>query len=98
MSWIRLSSATSPHDDHRGVWQTYNHLLGPNEGSNVLARSGKFITFVTSGLAAAFAAFVAVAFNAPGPVVGIVAAAGGLYPLLTVLMLGMRQYRQIRGR
>ncbi len=66
--------------------------------SNVLARSGKFITFVTSGLAAAFAAFVAVAFNAPGPAVGIVAAAGGLYPLLTVLMLGMRQYRQIRGR
>ena len=81
---------TSPHDDHRGVWQTYNHRLGPNEMSNVLAWSGTFIPFVTSGLAAAFAAFVAVACNAPGPVVGIVAAAGGLYPLLTVLMLGMR--------
>src|SRR5215467_9399218 len=89
---------TSPHDDHEGVWQTYNHLLGPNQTSNVLASSGTFITFVTSGLAGAFAALVAVAFNAPGPVVAVVTAAAGLSFLVIFLMLGWRQYRRIRGR
>jgi len=88
----------SPHDDFEGVWQTYNHLTGPNQLSNVLASSGTFITVVTSGLAGAFAALVAVAFNAPGPVVGVVTAAGGLSFLGIALMLGMRQYKRIRGR
>jgi len=89
---------TSPHDDHEGVWQTYNHLLGPNQTSNVLASSGTFITFVTSGLAGAFAALVAVAFNAPGLIVGVVTAAGGLSFLAIQLVLGMRHYKRIRGR
>ena len=89
---------TSRHDDHKGVWQTYNHLVGPNQISNVLASSGTFITFVTSGLTAAFAALIAVAFNAPGPIVGGAAAAGGLSFLATALVLGMWQYRRIRGR
>lgn len=89
---------TSRHDDHKGVWQTYNHLVGPNQISNVLASSGTFITFVTSGLTAAFAALIAVAFNAPGPIVGVAAAAGGLSFLATALVLGMWQYRRIRGR
>jgi len=89
---------TSPHDDHEGVWQTYNHLLGPNQTSNVVASSGTFITFVTSGLAGAFAALVAVAFNAPGLIVGVVTAAGGLSFLAIQLVLGMRHYKRIRGR
>ena len=89
---------TSPHDDHEGVWQTYNHLVGANQLPNVLASSGTFITFVTSGLAGAFAALVAVALSAPGPVVAVVTAAAGLSFLVFFLMLGWRQYRRIRGR
>jgi Ca2+/Na+ antiporter len=103
-AYLELDSAieryfvTSPHDDDKGVWQTYNHLVGQNQLPNVLASSGTFITVVTSGLAAAFAALVAAAFNAPGPIVGVVAAASGLSFLATALMLGMRRYKRIRGR
>jgi hypothetical protein len=39
---------TSAHDDDKGVWQTYNPLLGPHQMRNVLASRGTFITFVTS--------------------------------------------------
>lgn len=95
---IQRYLVTSPHDDHEGVWQTYNHLLGPNQVSNVLASSGTFITFVTAGLAGAFAALVALAFNAPGPIVGVVSAGGGLSFLGIQLMLGMRQYNRVKGR
>ena len=89
---------TSAHDDDKGVWQTYNHLIGPNQTPNVLASSGTFITFVTSGLAGAFAGIVAVAFNASGPIVAVVTAAAGLSFLGMFLMLGRRQYRRIRTR
>jgi hypothetical protein len=89
---------TSAHDDHKSVWKTYNHLFGPHQLSNVLASSGTFITFVTAILAGAFAALVAVALSAPGPIVGIVGAAGALcYPAISVL-LGMGQYRRIVQR
>jgi hypothetical protein len=89
---------TSAHDDSQGVWQTYNHLFGPHQLSNLLASSGTFITFVTSGLAGAFAALVAVAFSAPGPIVAAVGAGCGLsFPVISVL-LGMRQNRRIVGR
>jgi hypothetical protein len=87
---------TSAHDDDKGVWQTYNHLMGPHQMSNWLASSGSFITFVTAGLAGAFAAGVAVAFNAPGAIVGVVAAVTGLaYPVMTML-LGMRMFRGLQ--
>jgi hypothetical protein len=39
---IQRYLVTSPHDDHKGVWQTYNPLVGPNQVSNVLASSGTF--------------------------------------------------------
>jgi hypothetical protein len=87
---------TSAHDDDKGVWQTYNHLMGPHQMSNWLASSGSFITFVTAGLAGAFAAGVAVAFNAPGAIVGVAAAVTGLaYPVMTML-LGMRMFRGLQ--
>jgi hypothetical protein len=83
---------TSAHDDEKSVWQTYNPLMGPHRISNWLASSGSFITLVTAGLAGAFAAGVAVAFNAPGAIVGVAAAATGLaYPVMT-LLLGMRMF------
>src|SRR5579859_1836493 len=65
---------TGAHDDSKSVWQTYNFLYGPHQLSNVLASSGTFITFVTAGLAGAFAALAGVAFGAPGPIVGLVGA------------------------
>ena len=89
---------TSAHDDDRGVWQTYNHLAGPRAILQPLASSGTFITFVTSGLAGAFGALVAVALNAPGLLVGIVAAACGLFFLGISVTLGMRQYQGLRRR
>ncbi len=87
---------TSAHDDDQGVWQTYNHLVGAHMLPNLLASGGTFITFVTSGLTGAFGALVAVALNAPGPIVGVVAAACGLSFLAAAALLGMRKYRRIR--
>ena len=87
---------TSAHDDTDGVWQTYNPLVGPHQLSNVLASAGTFILFVTSGLAAAFAAVVGVAVGLPGPIIGVVAAAAFLAFLATTVLLGMRQYKSIK--
>lgn len=89
---------TSAHDDSKGIWQTYNHLVGPNQMSNVLASSGTFITFVTSGLAGAFAATVAASLGAPGWVVGTAGAAGGLAFLVTSVLLGFRSFRRTTRR
>lgn len=89
---------TSAHDDSKSVWQTYNHLVGPHQLSNLLASSGTFITFATSALAGSFAALVAVAFSAPGPIVGVVGAAVGLAYLVIMFLLGTRQYRRIMQR
>ncbi len=93
-----LILVTSPHDDHEGVWKTYNSLVCPNQLRKMLASSGTFITFVTSGLAGAVAALVAVALNAPGPVVAVVTAGAGLSFVVIFLMLRWRQYRRITGR
>ena len=87
---------TSAHDDDKGVWQTYNHLVGPRAILQPLASSGAFLTFLNSGLMGAFAALVALAFNAPGPLVGIVAAACGLCFFGVSIALGRRQYQRIR--
>ena len=89
---------TSAHDDDTGVWQTYNHLAGPRAILQPLASSGTFIIFLNSGLTGAFAALVAVALNAPGPLVGLVAAACGLSFIGLSVALGMRQYQRIRRR
>ncbi|TMD82937.1 MAG: hypothetical protein E6I74_06580 [Chloroflexi bacterium] len=89
---------TSAHDDSRGVWQTYNHLAGPRAILQPLASSGTFITFVSAGLAGAFGALVAVALNAPGPVVGVVAAACGVAYAGISVMLGLRQVRRLGRR
>src|SRR4029453_7787890 len=35
---------TSAPDDHPGIWQTYNHLLGPNPIWQPFASTGAFIT------------------------------------------------------
>jgi len=56
-------------DDNRGIWQTYNPLMGPNL-MQPLASSAAFIVLVNSGLSGVFAALVAVALDAPGPLVG----------------------------
>jgi hypothetical protein len=87
---------TSAHDDTDGVWQTYNPLVGPHQLSNVLASAGTFILFVTSGLAAAFAALVAGAFNAPGPLIGVVAAVAGLAFMAITVLNGYLQYKSIK--
>jgi hypothetical protein len=57
---------TSAHDDDPGIWQTYNHLMGPNPIWQPFASSTTFITLVNSGLTGVFAALVAVALDAPG--------------------------------
>lgn len=87
---------TSAHDDDKSVWQTYNPLMGPHQTRNVLASGATFITFVTSGLAAAFAALVAVALNAPVAITGVVAAACGLAFLTGAMLLAWRRYSGIR--
>src|SRR5918995_3763708 len=80
---------TSAHDDDRGIWQTYNPLMGPNP-TPALASSAAFILLVNSGLSGVFAALVAVALDAPGPLVAVVAAACGLAFLGISLTLVLR--------
>ena len=88
---------TSAHDDDRGIWQTYNPLMGPNP-TPALASSAAFILLVNSGLSGVFAALVAVALDAPGPLVGVVAAACGLAFLGISLTLVLRQYQRMQRR
>jgi hypothetical protein len=89
---------TSAHDDDRGLWQTYNPLVGPHQMSNVLASSGTFITVVTSGITGAFVALIAVALGAPGGVVGVVGVAAGMAFLVGSVLLGSRSFRRLTGR
>ncbi len=85
---------TSPHDDSAGIWQTYNHLVGPNLRSNVLASSGMFITFVNCGLLGAFFALVAIAFGAP---IAVVAAAAAFAAVsFAVLSWGLYRWNDIK--
>jgi hypothetical protein len=86
---------TSAHDDDNGIWQTYN-LMGPNPIWQPFASTGAFITLVNSGLTGVFAALVAVALDAPGPLVGAVAAAGGLAFLGISIALSVRQVGRLR--
>jgi len=53
---------------------------------------------VNSGLSGVFAALVAVAFDAPGPLVGVVAVACGLAFLGISLMLVVRQYQRMQRK
>jgi hypothetical protein len=87
---------TSAHDDDNGIWQTYNHLMGPNPIWQPFASTGAFITLVNSGLTGVFTALVAVALDAPGPLVGAVAAAGGLAFLGISIALSVRQVGRLR--
>lgn len=89
---------TSAHDDDPGIWQTYNHLMGPNPIWQPFASTGAFITLVNAGLTGVFAALVAVAMDAPGPLVGAVAAAGGLAFLGISVTLAVRQVGRVSRR
>jgi hypothetical protein len=73
----------------------YNHLLGPNPIWQPFASTGAFITLVNSGLTGVFAALVAVALDAPGPLVGAVAAACGLAFLGGSVTLAVRQAQRL---
>jgi hypothetical protein len=90
-------SVSAINDDDRGIWQTYNPLMSPNL-TPPLASSAAFILLVNSGLSGVFAALVAVALDAPGPLVGAVAAACGLAFLGISLTLVLRQYQRMHRR
>jgi hypothetical protein len=87
---------TSAHDDSQGVWQTYNHLEEPSMLRNLLASGGTFITFITSGLAAAFGALLAILVGLVPIAVGLIAAGFGLGFLLTAAFAGRRKYGRIK--
>jgi hypothetical protein len=89
---------TSAHDDYPGIWQTHNHLMGPTPIWQTFASSTAFITLVNAGLTGVFAALVAVALDAPGPLVGAVAAACGLAFFGISLTLVARQYQRMQRR
>jgi hypothetical protein len=89
---------TSAHDDDNGISQTYNHLIGPNPIWQRFASSTAFIMLVNAGLSGVFAAFVAVAFAAPGPVVGTVGVACGLAFLGSSAALDVRRVQRMKDR
>jgi hypothetical protein len=86
---------TSAHDDDPGIWQTYNHLMGPNPIWQPLASSTAFIMLVNAGLIGVFAALVAVALEAPGPLVATAAAACGLAFVGISWTLGGRRVQRV---
>src|SRR5439155_19726442 len=85
---------TSPHDDDAGLWQSYNHLVGPNARMQPLASSGAFIAFLNAALTGAFVGLAAMALHAPGPVVGVVAAVSGLTFLGLSVTTGLRKVQR----
>jgi hypothetical protein len=89
---------TSAHDDGNGIWQTYNHLMGPNPIWQPFASSTAFITLVNAGLTGVFAALVAVAFDALGPLLGAVGVACGLAFLGMSAALAVRKFRRMNRR
>src|SRR5918994_6510516 len=89
---------TSAHDDDPGIWQTYNHLMGPNPIWQPFASSTTFITLVNAGLTGVFAGLVAVALDAPGPLVGAAAAGCGLACLGISATLAVRQVGRMNRR
>jgi hypothetical protein len=89
---------TSAHDDDNGIWQTYNHLVGPNPIWQPVASSTAFITLVNSGLTGVFAALVAVALDGPGGTVATVAPACGLAFLGISLALDRRLAQRVNRR
>ena len=89
---------TSAHDDDPGIWRTYNHLMGPNPIWQPFASSTTFITLVNAGLTGVFAGLVAVALEAPGPLVGAVAAGCGLAFLGISATLAVRQVGRMNRR
>jgi hypothetical protein len=89
---------TSAHDDDPGIWQTYNHLMGPNPIWQPFASSTTFITLVNAGLTGVFAGLVAVAMDAPGPLVGAAAAGCGLAYLGISATLAVRQVGRMNRR
>jgi hypothetical protein len=89
---------TSAHDDDPGIWQTYNHLMGPNPIWQPFASSTTFITLVNAGLTGVFAGLVAVALDAPGPLVGAVAAGCSLAFLGISATLAVRQVGRMNRR
>jgi hypothetical protein len=84
---------TSAHDDD-GIWQTYNHLVRPNPIWQPLASSTTFIMLLNAGLIGASAALVAVALDAPAPLVGAVAAACGIAFLASCAAAAVRQVQR----
>jgi hypothetical protein len=89
---------TSAHDDDNGIWQTYNHLMGPNPIWQSVASRPAFIMLVNAGLTGVFAALVAVALDAPGPLVAAVAAACSLAFVGISLTLAGRQVQRVNRR
>jgi hypothetical protein len=89
---------TSAHDDDNGIWQTYNHLMGQNPIWQPFASSPAFIMLVNAALTGVFAGLVAVVLGATGPLVGAVAAAGGLAFLGSTVTLAARRIRRVHRR
>jgi hypothetical protein len=89
---------TSAHDDDNGIWQTYNHLMGPNPTWQPFASSPAFIMLVNAALTGALAGLVAVALGATGSLVGAVAAAWGLAFLGSTVTLAARRIRRVHRR
>jgi hypothetical protein len=98
-SGIKRYLVTSAHDDDNGIWQTYNHLMGPPPSwIGLFTSSTAFIMLVNSGLTGVFAALVAVALDAPAPLVGTAAAACGLAFLGVSVTLASRRRRRVNRR
>jgi hypothetical protein len=88
---------TSPHDDDNGLWQTYNHLVGPRSVTQPLASTGAFIVFLNAALIGLFAALVMLAVHAAPAAIAAVGAGCGLLFIALSVGWGIRTYRRWHG-
>jgi hypothetical protein len=95
---IEAHLVSSPHDDHIGLWRTYNPLGGPRTFSGPLASTGAFIVFVNAVLAGVLAGLVLLAFHAPVLATAVLGAVCGLAYIGLSVGSGFRSYKRWRDR
>jgi hypothetical protein len=84
---------TSPHDDQRGLMDTYLMGWPRSTFSHVVASTSLFLTVVNAGVAGTLGALVTGTTGAQGAVVTVIGVAAGLLYLGCQLLVGQRSFR-----
>lgn len=87
---------TSPHDDQRGLMDTYFMGWPRSTFSHVIASTSIFLTVFNAIVAGTLGALVTSAAGGPSPVVALVGALVGVGFVAGQLLVGRRTFRSVR--